>query len=112
MAVISSAAGPLGPGLPRRCGENRSRYLRFTKARWNAMIVEGWSTIAERASRQAGHHAARDLFAFVQSERPVRATSWRGSYTASSRQNAADRGVVTIEEPSDRVQGFAPTPAF
>lgn len=51
MAAISSAAGRLGPGFPRRFGENSSRYLRFTSARWKAMMVDGLSTMAERSRR-------------------------------------------------------------
>jgi len=51
MALISSGAGPFGRGLPRRLRVNSSRYLRLTRARWNLKIVEGLSTLAERASR-------------------------------------------------------------
>ena len=53
MAVISARAGPLGPGFRCCLGVNSKRYLRFTKARWNAMIVEGSSTMAERSRRAA-----------------------------------------------------------
>src|SRR4030095_1559100 len=35
-----------------------------------------------------------------------------GANATGSRQNAADRRMVTLEEPSDRVQGLALTPAF
>ena len=51
MATTSSSEGPLGPGLPRRFGENSCRYLRFTNAAWKARRVEGFSTTAERTSR-------------------------------------------------------------
>ena len=59
MAVISSGAGPLGPGLPRRFGENKSRNLRFTKARWNPMMVDGLSTMADRSRREGRIKAAQ-----------------------------------------------------
>jgi len=51
MAAIRSGEGPLGPGLPRRVGENSSRYLRFTSDSWKARRVEGFSTTAMRSNR-------------------------------------------------------------
>src|SRR5437868_11782045 len=51
MAEISAAPGPFGPGLRRCFGVKSKRYFRFTKARLNAMRVEGLSTMAARSSR-------------------------------------------------------------
>ena len=51
MAAFSSGEGPLGPGLPRRFGENSCRYLRFTIAAWKARSVEGFNTAVLRSNR-------------------------------------------------------------
>ena len=59
MAVISSRAGPLGPGFRCCLGVNSKRYLRFTNARWNAMIVDGLSTMPERSRRVGRIRAAQ-----------------------------------------------------
>lgn len=41
-------------GLPRRCGENWRRYLRFTNVVWKARRVDGFSTNA-MATGRLGH---------------------------------------------------------
>ncbi|MET0985761.1 MAG: hypothetical protein ABW034_10180 [Steroidobacteraceae bacterium] len=38
--------GALGPGLRRSFCVKSKRYLRFTKARWNAMMADGLNTMA------------------------------------------------------------------
>jgi hypothetical protein len=51
MAATNSRDGPLGPGRPRRVGENSKRHLRVRKYRWKSRIVDGLSTMAERTTR-------------------------------------------------------------
>ena len=58
MASTSALDGPWGP-VRRRVGENRQRYLRVRRARWNSRIVDGLSTIAERITR-AGPRAIQN----------------------------------------------------
>jgi hypothetical protein len=41
---INSALGSFWPGFRRLLGAKSKRYLRLTKARWNAMSVDGFST--------------------------------------------------------------------
>jgi len=46
-------SGPfLGPGFRCCLGVKSKRYLRFTNAPWNAMIVASLSTMAERSRRE------------------------------------------------------------
>ena len=66
IAAISSGLGPFGPGFRRHLGAKSTRYLRFTKARWNAMSVDGFSTMAER-SRRAGRIRLAQRLAMMRS---------------------------------------------
>ena len=61
IAAISSGLGPFGPGFRRCLGAKSKRYLRFTKARWNTMSVDGFSTLAERSSRPGRIRLAQRL---------------------------------------------------
>ncbi len=95
MASMSSGEGPLGPGLPRRFGENKRRYLRCTNAAWKARRVDVFSTTAGR-SRRLGRMKSVHTPAMTRSigrrfgarSRPrFRITSWcftsRGSATSA-----------------------------
>jgi hypothetical protein len=53
-------------GFRRRLGANSKRYLRFTKARWNAISVDGFSTMADRSSR-AGRISPTQRLAMMRS---------------------------------------------
>lgn len=68
IAAISSGLGPFGPDFRRRLGVKSKRYLRFTKARWSAMSVDGLSTMAER-SRRAGRIRPAQRLAMTRSSR-------------------------------------------
>jgi hypothetical protein len=43
---IKSAVGPFGPGFTFCFGQNNSRYLRCTMARWKCKKVDGSKAIA------------------------------------------------------------------
>jgi hypothetical protein len=61
IAAISSGLSPFGPDFPPRLGAKSKRYLRFTKSRWNALSVDGFSKMAERSKRAGRIRPAQAL---------------------------------------------------
>src|SRR5215472_3087740 len=59
--------------------------------------ASAWQCARHGTHRPSGHHPAGDLLAFRQLQHQDRATACRGRYAAGSRQDATDRGMVTIK---------------